>query len=192
MHGSDPWAGIGRTLTLTSSAQCSTSYVEPPPHCRRQANAAATPPPPGWRQHCRRHTAVADNPLLRSLQMGRYIFSCGVSRSDNLQTRATIIMWPNEPRQPDLTQPKFGPWGPGPTLNRVQIGFIWVNKVHYRVQPEFEPYLRPTPPDSTRILSPKSGSTPKNGSGRPFSVYDSYTLKGQGVHHTLPDFWQIR
>ena len=48
-------------------------------------------------------------------------------------------MRPNEPDQPDPTQPKFGPWGPNLTQNWVQIGFIWVYQVHYRTEPEFEP-----------------------------------------------------
>ena len=25
------------------------------------------------------------------------------------------LVWPNEPDQPDPTQPEFGPWGPNPT-----------------------------------------------------------------------------
>ena len=50
--------------------------------------------------------------------------------------------------EPDLTQTEFGPWGPNPTQNRVQIGFIWVYQVQYRI----EPILRPTRPTLTRFF----------------------------------------
>ena len=30
------------------------------------------------------------------------------------------IVLPNEPDQPDPSQPEFGPWGPNPTRNRLQ------------------------------------------------------------------------
>ena len=58
----------------------------------------------------------------------------------------------------DPTQPEFGPWGPNPTrLNpnldpwvptRPKIefksgSFGFIKYIHYRVESEFEPFLRP-------------------------------------------------
>ena len=61
--------------------------------------------------------------------------------------------------------------------------------VYYRVEPEFEPYLRPTrphwtvlwpwgptQPDSIQILGPKLGSTPKNGSGLATLAFRNFQL----------------
>jgi hypothetical protein len=77
-----------------------------------------------------------------------------------------VVVRPNEPNQPDPTQPEFGPWGPNPTwLNpnldpggptRPKIG------LHYRVEPKFEPYLRSTQPDWTRFLSLRANPTRLN------------------------------
>ena len=53
------------------------------------------------------------------------------------------------------TQPELGPWGSNPTQNWVQIGFIRV----YRVEPEFEPYVRPTRPDWTCFFTLRANPT---------------------------------
>ena len=66
--------------------------------------------------------------------------------------------------QPDPTQSEFGLSGPNLTQNRVQI-WIELGRVGppvYRVEPEFEPYLRPTRPNWTRFWTLRDNLTQLN------------------------------
>ena len=81
-----------------------------------------------------------------------------VASFTDTQSTATSLQ-PKEPNQPDPTQSEFWPWGPNPTKEWVQIGFIWVYWIHYRVETEFEPYFRPTRPHWTHFFTLRANPT---------------------------------
>ena len=67
---------------------------------------------------------------------------------------------------------------PDPKLRSKRVNLGLLSTLYYRVEPEFEPYLRPTQPDWTRFLTlranptrlnpnfvSKIGFNPKKGSG---------------------------
>ena len=109
------------------------------------------------------------------------IVTYDVSNTCLCQTKLnSLYMWPNEPDQPNLTQPEFGPWGPnltelnpnldpvGPTRPKIRFksglfGFIkYIIVLNPNLNP-IGPFFQPW--GSTRILDPKTGSTRRNGSG---------------------------
>ena len=88
------------------------------------------------------------------------------------------LVWPNLTNLTPLS-PNFDPGGPTPpdstqiwTLrtqpdpksdsNRVHIKFIRIFKVHYRVEPKFEPFLRPTRPNWTHFTTLRANQTRLN------------------------------
>ena len=84
----------------------------------------------------------------------------------------------------NLTQPEFGPWGPNPTQNWVQIGYIKyitglnpnLNPIWGQLDPIGPIFLPwgPTRPNLTQILGLELSSTQKNRSGLAALVYSMF------------------